>query len=154
MVPRRSAMLTIVAEQTKKAEAEVAEFMAIPKPSGEIELATQLKNTGNSTIRANLAIEIRKASGQETVAKLSQSEDVTAPLLAGCGLTIKQGFNQILEPGRYMAMLTLRYDPQNPPLVAQTAFDVESRAIAASGPAATAPMVEETAMVEAASSGE
>jgi len=136
---RRSARLRIWAEGTGEQGAEIVELRAARQPNGVIELAAEFKNTGTLSIAPEVQFSIWDDQGN-IVGKGTPSSSVTAVQAGAEGVALAQ-WPRVLDPGKYSALLTLRFSQQQPPVTARTGFTVAQQPPAkpATGPAASRP---------------
>jgi hypothetical protein len=84
---------------------------------------TRIKNTGNVGVFPDISISVQNTAG-DSVGKLTNPEARSSLVQAGGECEIKMLWNQVLDPGAYTGVLTLRYDPNTPPLSSRTQFEI------------------------------
>ena len=120
---RRSVLLRIQAQGTGTPSVEITDFSATRLPNGAVEFVTRFKNTGNLGVFPDVSVSIQNESGS-SIGKETNPEAQSSLVQAGGECEIKTLWNQVLDPGTYTGVLTLRYDPNTPPLSSRTQFEV------------------------------
>ena len=119
---RQSCLVRVQVERTQRPAAEVLNFSAIRNARGAYDLAVDFKNTGNVAFSPELSFLIRGADN--TVADRVRVPEIPPFVQAGAEGLVKREYDKVLEPGRYTAEVTLRFDPDIPPLVERAKFEV------------------------------
>jgi len=120
---RRGAMVRIQAEGTGQCDAELAAFEANRDTKGATIFTVQYRNTGNLSFAPEAVFIIRKEGSNETVESI-RAKISTSYVQAGGEGVLKQEWAKVVDPGKYTAELTFRFDSNKPPLVKRTDFVV------------------------------
>ena len=119
---RRSALLYLKARDTGRAQAEIAAFTTERLASGAVKLTARLKNTGSVSVepQARFYIDDEHGDALDRVAP----ETRPASVQAGGESMVSALWDKVLAPGDYTARVSLRYDPNKPPLAARAKLTV------------------------------
>jgi len=121
---RRGAMVRIQAEGTGQRDAELAAFEANRDTKGATIFTVQYRNTGDLSFTPEAVFIIRKEGSNETVESIRAKIPVSYIQAGGEGV-LKEEWAKVVDPGKYTAELTFRFDSNKPPLVKRTDFVVQ-----------------------------
>ena len=122
---RRSILVQVGAQNTGTAAAEVNQFTVSPLESGVIEFIAEIKNSGNITLTPEIYYKIMDSFNKTVGTK--RPEEALSFVQAGGTAQLKMEWREILEPGDYTAELTLRFDPNQPPVIQRKGFTIEQK---------------------------
>jgi len=122
---RRGATVRIQAEGTGRRSAELTAFEANRDTKGATILTVQYRNTGDLSLTPEAVFIIRKEGSNETVESIRAKIPVSYVQAGGEGV-LTQEWAKVVDPGKYTAELTFRFDPKTPPLVKRTDFVVSA----------------------------
>lgn len=120
---RRGATIRIQAEGTGQRDAELTVFEAKRDTKGAIIFNVQYRNTGDLSFTPEAVFIIREEGSNDTVERIRAKIPVSYVQAGGEGV-LKQEWAKIVDPGKYTAELTFRFDQNKPPLVKRTDFVV------------------------------
>ncbi len=115
---RRSATVSILARGTGTREAEVKEFEAKRMPNGALDFVVRFRNKGSVSIDPDATFNLADEDGNP-IGKVSPAVR-PMPVQAGGEGIVSAQWSRVLDPGRYTAQLTFRFDPNQPPIVQRT----------------------------------
>jgi len=119
---RRSTTVSIRAEGTGKAAAEIASFEANRNAKGAFDLDIRYRNIGDTSFNPEISFTIRNKVS-DVIDKVRITEQLPFVQAGGEGVLSRE-WAKVVEPGEYSADATLRYDPNKPALTARTIFTV------------------------------
>ena len=119
---RRSTTVSIRAEGTGEAAAEIASFEAKRNAKGAFDLEVRYRNTGDTSFDPEISFTIRNGANN-IIDKVRITEQPPFVQAGGEGVLSRE-WAKVVEPGEYSAEATLRYDPNKPPLVKRMDFVV------------------------------
>jgi len=120
---RRGAMVRIQAEGTGQRDAELTAFEAKRDTKGATIFNIEYRNTGDLSFTPEAVFIIREEGSNDTVERIRAKIPVSYVQAGGAGV-LKQEWAKIVDPGKYTAELTFRFDENKPPLVKRTKFVV------------------------------
>ena len=121
----RSALLGIEAQGTGRLGANIVDLAAKRQPSGIVDFRLNLKNTGTVGIAPQAVFTLKDELGN-TVGKI-RSQGRPPLVQAGGEFVIHKEWREILEPGDYEVVVSLRYSDDQPPLAARDSFTVPDK---------------------------
>jgi hypothetical protein len=117
-------MVRIQAEGTGQRDAEIAAFEANRDTKGATIFTVQYRNTGDLSFTPEAVFIIRNEGSNETVESIRAKLPVSYIQAGGEGV-LKEEWAKVVDPGKYTAELTFRFDSNKPPLVKRTDFVVQ-----------------------------
>ncbi|MCG3178535.1 MAG: hypothetical protein BIFFINMI_00863 [Phycisphaerae bacterium] len=118
---RRSAMLRIGAQGTGSMVADVAEFTASRQPSGAVLFAARVRNSGDVSIRPEVRVSLSTPAAQP----VGMAPPVTPlAIQAGSEAVVPILWTQALNPGEYIASVSVQYAERKPAVVKAVRFTV------------------------------
>ena len=118
---RRSALITIAAQGSAQSAASIQKFTALQNAKGAVEFTVEYNNTGNVNFAADLSVSVMDANNA-ILGRIRPSEPPPYVQAGGKGL-ICVNWTQVLDPGSYTGVLSLRFDQNKPALSARAAFE-------------------------------
>lgn len=121
---RRSVMLRVLAQGTTEAKAEIAGLEVVREPNGAVAFTVDVRNTGDLGIVPDVTFHLRDDRGDV----VARTRPAVQPALvqAGGEARIRAEYDKVLEPGSYPADVTLRFDPNRPPITANAKIEIPS----------------------------
>jgi hypothetical protein len=119
---RRSTTVGIRAEGTGETAAEVISFAASRNSKGAFDFTVRYHNTGEKSFIPEISFTIRNEMN-EVIDSVRITEQQPFVQAGGEGL-LSIEWAKVVEPGDYIAEVTLRYDPNKPPLVARSRLKI------------------------------
>jgi len=117
---RRSCLMRVRAGKTGTVEGRIEEFTAVQEPSGVVTMRGVVRNTGTLSIRPDVRFSVLDDQGRTLSKPLPAESDFA--IQAGAAGLFTVSWPQVLEPGDYDCVITVRYAAGLPPIFRRTKF--------------------------------
>ena len=119
---RRGILIRVSSMEKSQQSLIIEKFTVRRQATGALLFGLKCRNTGEVGVSPEIKVSIRDSNGKEAGKIYPRMPNEF--IQAGTERLIQFEWRQIIDPGHYTAELTLRFDPEKPPITKRAEFDI------------------------------